>query len=318
MRLHALLLLVFAFPFVVNAQFIPNQPAVTISTSPTIPEPFAETVVSLDAYTLDTTGATISWFIDGVEEQSARNLRSLTLSAKALGQETEIAVRITQRDGQVITANHSVRPGQLDIVLEADTLVPAFYKGRPLLTVGSEVRAVAIPNLGDDRRPEGYSYLWQLNNEPLYGGAVTGKNAAVFTLGLGRSQILSTTVFNQSGDPVAKKSLVLDLAEPEIHFYSLNPLRGINQQAIGSAAAISGDELTVRAEPYYMSRDVLNQNPLIEWEIDGRNVEVDRSNPLELTLRRINDAGGSSNVEFHIRNLGQLVQGVRDSFRVIY
>jgi len=312
------LLFCFVMPSLAAAQFVPNQPNVSISTSPLTPEPNELVQVNLNAYTIDTTGATIIWFVDGVENTAARNLRTFSLTSKGLGETTDISVRITQRTGQTINANTTIRPAQLDIVLEANTMTPGFYKGRPLLTVGSQARAVAIPDLGDTRRPEDFTYFWKLNNEPLYGGPVTGRNFAAFTLGLGRNQILTVDALDSNGTLVAKKSIGLPLVEPEIHFYPLNPLRGISPRVLESPVPLIGNEVTVRAEPYYMNRDILEQSPLLEWKINNQTVTSDPQNPLELTLRRNSDLSGTAEIEFHIRNMNQLVQGVRESFQISF
>lgn len=303
-------------PLFASAQ-LPGQPDIAIITSPTVPEPNEPVTVSLDAYTLDTTGATIVWYVDGVERTDARNLRSIPLVAGALGESTTVSVRLTLSNGAVIAKQKAVTPGQLDIILEGDTITPGFYKGRPLLSVGAQARAVAIPAFGDNRRPEDFTYLWKLNNAVLYGGPVTGRNYATFPLGLGRNQILSVDVIDSTGT-VAKKTIGLPLSEPEIHFYPLNPLRGVSAKALISPYPLIGEEMTVRAEPYYMSRNIFSTNPHLEWQIDNQTVVNDVQNPLELTLRRATGQSGSASVSFHIRNLQQLVQGVEESFRLTF
>jgi hypothetical protein len=44
----------------------------TLNTKPAYPGPHVSTVVSLDAYALDITGANITWYIDSVLKMSAR------------------------------------------------------------------------------------------------------------------------------------------------------------------------------------------------------------------------------------------------------
>ena len=302
-------------PLTAAAQFIPNTQSAELRLLPAVPEPNQAVSVTLEAYTIDTTGATIIWFVDGVENTETRNLRNLTLTAKGLGETTTVTAQINLPTGEQITTQQVITPTLLDVVLEGQTLVPAFYQGRPLLTVGSQVRAVAIPYLGDGRQPENFTYIWKLNNNPLYGGPVTGRNVAEFQLGLGRNQILSVDVLGASGQMVAKKSLVLPLVDPEIHFYVKNPLRGIIQRSVQPPFILAGEEVTLRAEPYYMDQNIFSLNPLLEWKVNNDVVESGSTDPLELTLRRTSGSG-SSDVSFHIRNLRQLVQGVEQSLRV--
>lgn len=262
--------LALVIPSTLMAQGFSGSPSANLSTIPLAPEPLSETTVSLDAYTLDTIGATIVWFVDGIEETSARNLRELELMTKDIGETTEITVVLTLRTGQVVRAEKTIVPSRVDIVLEADTLTPAFYQGRALPSTGSQVRAIAIPHTASGQAPEAFSYQWKLDNEVLYGGPVTGVHTANFEVGLGKNQVLRVDVLNNSGVIVAAKSIFIPRTEPELLFYEENPLRGINNIAIQSPHILVGEETSIRAEPYYMARTIFDSSPLIEWEIDGR------------------------------------------------
>ncbi len=75
--------LVFAFFTLGNsahAQLIPTPESQSnLILDPTYPGPGTEVLVRLDAYSVNTTGAEIRWFIDDVESVGDRNERSITV-----------------------------------------------------------------------------------------------------------------------------------------------------------------------------------------------------------------------------------------------
>lgn len=309
----ALLLFVCLIPVHTGAQSLVDVDSVTISTAPLAPEPNTETTVSLNAYTYDTVGATIVWFIDGIEHAEARNKRELELTTKAIGEVTDITVSIRLRNGQTLSATHEIVPSRVDVVLEADTLVPRFYQGRALPSTGSTIRAIAIPHTASGASPQQFTYQWKLDNKVLYNGPVTGINTAEFKTGISRNQTLRVDVLNNDGVVVAAKTIIIPQTKPRIIFYEENPLRGSNNIALQSPHILTTDETSVRAEPYYMNADIFSVDPLLEWEVDSKTIDNPSTDPQYITLRKTG-LGGRAKINFHIRNLQELTQGVEDSF----
>ena len=69
-----------------HAQLLPEGAEITLNTSPEFPEPNSAVLVSLDDYSINTLGATIQWFVDGVEMIGSRNYRSITVQSGSLGE----------------------------------------------------------------------------------------------------------------------------------------------------------------------------------------------------------------------------------------
>ncbi|MDC1205590.1 hypothetical protein N8083_01960 [Candidatus Pacebacteria bacterium] len=299
----------------VHAQSSFNVTNLNIIASPAYPEPFAEVELKLDAYSINTTGSTISWFIDGVEQIDARNTRKMNLIVGDLGETVAIRVELKPLQGAAITIKHKITPARVDIVVEADTLVPLHYKGRALPSNGSIVRAIALPATGVD--PATLTYKWSVNNSPLYGGSLVGRNVALFKAPLKDEMLLSVEVGNRDGTVLTSKTTHIEIPEAELHFYEDNPLRGLSRNAIRSPHTLVGDEITVRAEPYFMSKDIFALSPHIEWKIDNETIANPSENPQTITLR--GDGGnGRFTVDFHIRNLANILQGVQDDFIIAF
>ena len=297
----------------VHAQEIAALDTTSIASSPRHPEPGDEVTLSLQAYARNTNASTISWFVDGVEQMEAKNSRVLTLTAGALGTEQIITAQISEPDGSKIAVNYRLQPVRLDIVVEADTLTPAFYDRRALPSVGSLVRAVALTYEGIAQSPQSYSYRWQLNNDVLYGGPVRGQHIAEFTMPTKRDSVLSVDVIDETGQTIASEALFLPNVEPFILFYPDNPLRGISRNETGENYILVSKEIDIRAEPYFLARDIFDIDPLLRWRIDNQTIQNPNSDQQTITLQ---NAGGSGRfrVEFELRNKTRLTQGAENYF----
>jgi hypothetical protein len=302
-----------------NAQFsnTTNIGGSILELSPRYPEPGEQVRITLNDYTLNTNGATTAWFIDGIEHTGAANERSIVITVGKLGSTTEVMEITTLPSGVQIPTQVTIEPARIDMLIEADTIAPTFYKGRTVPAEGSVVRVTALPFTKETQSPDSYSYTWKVRNKVVSGGSRFGKNSISFTSDFGKNIPVSVEVYDDRGNIVAGESITVPLAEPELHFYEINPLRGISEHVIGDNYTFIGDEIHVRAEPYFIDRSLLAQNPHIEWKINNRSVNNPSTDPQEITLRKQGDTG-SFKLEFHIRNLQQLLQGIKDSITISF
>lgn len=315
-RLFGLTLLL-GLPLVSLAQFTLPGDSIQLEASPRFPEPNQTVAVTLNDYALDTTGSTITWVINGETNTQFTNQRSISVVAGALGERQTIGVLLTHNNGQTTQATQTITPTILDLVVEANTYTPNWFIGRPVPSIGSSVRVVALPNLGIDSAPQSYNYTWRLNNAVLGGGSITGGNIQTFTLPLGRNSTLQVDVSNRSGEVIASKSIIIPHVEPQLAFYELNPLRGTQPIALGEQVPLIGAEINITAEPFYMDQTIFAQNPLIEWNINNRVIDNPNLDPQVITLQ--NGGGtGAFDVGFHIRNLAQLLQGAEGEFKITF
>jgi hypothetical protein len=295
------------------AQFGMVDTNAKLAFSPQFAEPKQNVNVSLEAYAMDTTGATITWYLNGIEQTEFKNLRNISFTTGSVGETVRVSVEVRMRNGQTLSLSESITPSRVDIIVEADTLVPLHYAGRALPSGGSQVRLIAITDT--NLNPQNLTYRWNVNDTVLYGGSIVGKNVASFIAPRDRSVLVRVEIFDNNGKTIAKKLKEVVIATPELIFYELNPLRGISNNAVFNPHLLVGEEMTVRAEPYYMDKNILPSDLLTEWEINRDQINNPSQDKQEITLR---PSGGTGNftVNFHIRNLKNYLQGAEDSFVV--
>ncbi len=305
-------------PTVGNAQIPqPAAPSSVLVLSPRYPEPGEQVTVSLNDYSINTAGAQIQWFIDGSEIVEAKNERSINVTAGTLGSTMRIQTITTLTNGVQIPIQVDITPVRVDMLIEANTLTPPFYRGRSVPAEGSTVQVTAIPFVGDSSNPESFSYTWRVQDRVIGGGSRFGKNSITFSSGFGKNILVSVDIYDTKGTLVTSDSIVVPLVKPELYFYEVNPLRGVIPLAIQDRFIFVGDEIRVRAEPYFLDASLLSQNPFIEWKLDNRTVQNPSADPQEITLRKEGDRG-SFTLEFHIRNLRQLLQGIKKSVTISF
>lgn len=197
----------------------------------------------------------------------------------------------------------------VDIVIEADTLAPSFYQGRHEPTAGSVMRAIAIV---DGAQPETYTYRWDID------GRIYSDDAVVaFPAPFGSPFRIRVDVLDQNGSSVMFEERFVSLSESDVVFYTNNLLRGMSRNALEEQFILVGDEISIRAEPYFMSTDVFAGAYDLTWWVDGNEVAGTLGDSQTITLRR-KEGGGTSRVEFALMNLRAFTQRVSDTFSVSF
>jgi hypothetical protein len=283
--------------------------------SPRFPEPNETVTATLNDYSVNTSGATTVWFIDGTEVPDSKNQRSVSFSTGQLGSSLQVLAITTLPNGSILRAQDTITPIRVDILIEADTRVPSFYKGRAIPATGGSVQLTALPFTGSDRTADSYAYTWRVGGTVQDGGSRFGKNAISFTAEFQKQIQVSVDVIDTDGTILISESIYVPLADPELYFYEINPLRGMNEVAMGRNFIFIGEEIQVRAEPYFIDNTLFSAAPHQEWKLNGKTIANPNQNQQEITLRRSGDSG-SFTLEYHVRNLKQLLQGVKDTITI--
>ncbi len=289
-----------------------------LSLNPQTPAPGASFEVRVDAYAYDIDRATIDWIINGTARDDLANSRTVTLTAPALGERTAISVSVTEPSGATHTAETAFAASAIDIIVEGQTRVPTFYAGAAAPSVGSAVRLVAMPSVytaaGTLIAPANLIYTWRIGSTV----AAAGRGKQVLETRMPRTGRMEMSVTAETSDGSARHTSFTRItpAEPTVIFYEDNPLYGIARTALPSAFTLLDEEISVRAEPYFVSRDIFN-NADYAWRINNQAVANPNADPQVLTLRRTGGAGEAA-VGFTIRNTTALLQAALGEFRVYF
>lgn len=289
----------------------------TLIAEPAFPSPHTETTITLDDYSLDTIGSSITWYVDGVEQEAYRNERTLKMTTGALGKKSVVRAVLSRPNALTLSTSRTIIPTQVDIILEANTYTPQFYSGRALPTRDSLMRAIAVVNDGGVASDSSYVYAWSMDSSALSGGTLKGKNVLDLEMPHYDDKVLSVEVFNADGDALGQGGVLLTAVEPELHFYEHNPLRGLSERAASSPLQLLNEETTIYGEPYFIDARMRETEATFSWSIDTEPVAPDENIPNALTLRHIGGKG-SSMIDFDIVTRKNFPQFVRRTLQVIF
>lgn len=287
--------------------------ALTLTSAPSYPEIGEHYTLTLSTYDLPAPISSIQWLVNGTEATNSQDKTSIELVAGNVS--TAVKTRVTLSNGAVLEETYSLSPYRVDLLISADTTVPAFYAGRPLPSSGSTILAKAIIFYNGVQVGDSYSYIWKVNGKVQSGGAQYSNNDLSFKTNFEDKVTLSVDVYNSNGVVVAHESKIIPIAEPELYFYERNPLRGLSTQAMLDPHLFIGEEMSVRGEAYFMDKDLFTQDGFTEWKIDGKKVEPSSADGQEVTIRKEKNTG-SSRLTFHMRNMRELLQGIEDTITI--
>jgi len=285
---------------------------IQLQTNPSFPE-------SKEAFTISVadasfqTRSSITWFIDGTEATQFKNSSSLEIKQGEAPK--QITARVVYANGTVREGVYKANPYRIDLIAEADTTVPWFYKGRALPSSGSAIKVTALVFKDNGPSSNAYSYIWKVDGKVQNGGALWGNNTLTYTPNFETEVSVSVDILDKSGAVLSSESLQIPIVEPELYFYEVNPLRGLSQKALADPFIFVGEETRLRAEPYFMSKRILDEHVYAQWEIDGNSVPSASDDSNEIVIEK-QGASGSSILSFHIRNMQQLLQGAKDTLTI--
>jgi len=282
----------------------------SIEIEPRYPKPGETFTARLHIYS--DTVTSVSWAVDGSTLAEERS--EVTLIAPAtLGDSMQITAQ-AQTNAAPLTLQQTVTPSEVDIIIEADSIAPYFYAGRRVPSAGVPANISVVPHIfetnGTRIDVDSLIYIWSVNNVTI----AEGRGLNRFTLApqtlndpAVRLRIESTT-----GRVHYETTFRIPRAEPGLVFYPVSPLTGLSHNAIQDAYFEANGEATVRAEPYFIQRDVF-ANAQYAWSVGGTTVDNQSSDPQLITLR---GERGASDVGFSIRNLSALSQYAAGLFRI--
>jgi len=304
---------VFFFATPVDAQTLFGE-TVHLELTPRNPAPNERVDVRLNAYSVDVSGASIRWFIDGVEQDSFDDEYEMTTMLGALGTKTRITAEIYRPGRSTLSVTEVIAAQSVDLIIEPQTSAPVFYKGKPLPAPDEEIRAIAVPHTGGS---DVYTYTWKLGQEVLGGAAGRGKDVVTFTMPR-RETLLTVSATDSRGVYVGGRTIRLSPNNPEVLFYEENLLRGMRQNAIGNTLTLPQEsETTIHAGVYNLAQDLFETSNRLYWLLDEERVYTHNQDGQSLTLR---NEGGSQRVEvgFFAQNTDSLTQFVDDSFMLFF
>ena len=320
-----LLFLIFFSVFVsTQGQTNNENNAITLSTNPKYPGALQSVTITASSFQVDLNKTYITWSIDGEVKLSGMGKNSFSFTTKGVGNESVVKLSADTQTFGKIAKEIIITPTDLDILWEANTYVPPFYKGKALPSSQSSVRVIPFPSfVGKDGyyNSKDLVYKWKAGYFGSADDSGYGKNTFIYKTGYTyNSDIIESTVSTLNSGLSINKKISIYVSEPKILFYENKPLNGVRfENNIGDTLRFSTTELTIRSAPYFFAIPGLNNNSAsFVWKMDGRQLEIDPDNKMEFTFRKPEQGEGRFQLSLAVNNKGYDLQTAEKSTSISY
>lgn len=263
--------------------------AVIIKAIPENPSTGETVHLTVEATVFDLSKDTITWIINGKTVSSGQGKSQIDAAINAKGDALDVVVSVFDPVWGLATNAIVLKPLQLDLLYDAPTYVPPFYRGRSLPTAGGTVRLHALARFerGGKIVPTSLiTYTWSKN------GTVLGKIS-----GLGKSSMVLESPSLYSSDTIsvratandealsASASIIIPNTPTTLQLYEDHPLFGVTYfNALPRQVRAQG-EISAAVIPYFAPVNTI-KDPSLEfsWLWGNKMLTASSTKPNEVTL----------------------------------
>lgn len=306
----AIFFLVFSFA---NAQLTgPEAGSVELSVTPQNPRANQVVHASLVSYSIDMDRADVTWSVNGKQASSGKGLKTFEFNTGNLGTKTVLEVLIVSEDGYPIVKDLTFNPASVDLIFEAESYTPPFYRGKAYFPYQGKARVIAIPSFIDDNGKQipasNLVFNWKDQNHNFTDSSGLGKNILNYKGSVPiRTGIVSVQVSSIDQKQIANASINIEPKESRVILYENDPEYGILfNKALSDTVNLSKGEITVVATPYYFNvSDPNDYNLKYEWNLNG---SVLNKNGNSIVLKSPAGVGGQANLSLQLSNTIDMFQ----------
>lgn len=305
-----------------SAQVLP--PPIQYVVVPEAPGPNQSVTIEAQGVGSFLGSANLVWTQDGKVVEEGIGARTYTFTTGPLGQKTTVRVSVDSSQG-TFAQTFLFNPSLINLVWEADTSLPLFYKGKALYSAGSDYKVMALPSVysnGTRVSASALSYQWSRAGNSIPEQSGLGRTVLSLTGDqLQASEDVAVDVYY--GNVLAGRGAVsIPASSPQIILYARDPLRGVlYDAALPTAISLVAKEITVQAEPFYFSNKAKKAG-LVQyaWTLDGQETAGPDSAQGILTLRQTGSGTGGAvlGVSMQNNNPDQFVQTASTALQLIF
>lgn len=290
---------------------------INIKSKPDTPKPFEKVIVEIEGYSVNLNNSYITWSVNGVARKAGVGIKNLETTLGGLGSVTTISAVIEADGGITIEKEVVLRPSDVDLVWEAQSFTPPFYKGKALNAPQGSVLITAIPYIAEGGRkvdPSDLVYKWSKDNMVQGNVSGYGQNSFIFNGSIiSRPVTISVEVTSPKSSAKAVKKITIKPSQAKVLLYEVNPLYGVRySSAIGKEYEMKGKELTLIASPYFFSNQDAAEGALSHtWSLNNKKIDGEINKNI-ITFRRPESAGASQ-IALGVESGNKILQSARNT-----
>ncbi len=274
-----------------------TENAVRILVTPDTPKTGDTMHLEAESALFDLTKSVLTWRIDGQVVAQGTGATKAEYAVGASATSIDVSLSVEDPLWGSASSDLTITPLELDIVFDAPTYVPPFYRGRALPSGGGSMRLQAIARFPGTRgtlADSSITYTWRRNNRILTSLSGLGKSNIVIDAPTpGDTDTISVRASANDDTLSATASVAIPSSEPAVMLYEDHPLFGVLFHSALPQEIPSRGDITVAAVPYFVTAQRLN-DPVLKysWRINEQPATASSTQKNEITLR--SDSGTQS------------------------
>ncbi len=293
---------------------------VNFTLNPKNPGAFEEVRINMESFAVDLNTANIAWYLDREKIGEGLAKKEVTVRTGDFGTFTTLDIVMILRDGTRMDKQIILAPSEIDVLWEAQTYTPPFYRGKALPTFKSNVRLTAFPRVNRlESDPKQFYFKWTANRTQNVGEAL-GKNSVVVPMGYDGATVPVTVDVTLPGQNwTGQRSIFVPTLKPKVVLYPHEPLHGTRfRTAWSQEYKTSETEFVAYAVPYFFSlEDMVNNRLVYTWEIN-RRYTAPGLDARYLTIPKVEDQTTPLTVSFRTQNPSRILQEGRTQAKLLF
>jgi hypothetical protein len=298
-----------------DKSFITDDPLI-LSISQPNPKPGEAVTFTVTTYSFDLDRSNVRWTVNGKVVLSGIGEKRIQTTLGTAGQTTTVGVVVSSSAG-TFSKTFSVKPVQdVDLVWEAKSYTPPFYKGKALFSYQGEVTVEAIPNFfqgGKRINPKNLVYTWKNDGNNIPSASGYGKNSVKLQpQGINIQPLdISVTVSSLDNSLTGIGSTVIGTQQSSGVFYIYSSLYGtLYNHALPQNFELKDSEITIERSPYFfsVSSPYSNQAVSYTWSINNQAIPSQSAIGNRILLKRPANTAGISLISVKATSLDKLLQ----------
>ena len=233
------------------------------------------------------------------------------------GKPTTITDTIEPLNGNAIIKTFILNPQTVDIIWEARTYAPPFYKGKALYSPQENIVFVAMPNLtnanGVVTNPSAVTYFWRQDATAYADRSGYGVNNFSYKGSILLKPVIIDAEVADGAGLTTKNYVSLAPTAPIAGIYEDSPLYGIlwNNELSRGFDFGEREERTIAAIPYFFgSESGTGANLSYVWTINGIEISVPQTQNT-MTFRNTDGKEGISVIGLAIENNANFLENAQ-------
>jgi len=291
---------------------------------PEVPKPGDEVTITAELYgDIDLNATLITWSINGVTSLRGVGKKEFKFIMGDSGKLTTVDFEATPDNAPAITKTWNFAPVDVDILWQANTYTPPFYKGKALFTPEANVTFIALPNIiigGKRVDPTDIVYKWKVDRTVDGENSGFGKSSYDFTGSIIlKPTLIQAEVYAASNNAFKGiNGFQISHVFPQALMYEDSPIYGILfNKTLTNQHTAKSDEVELSIVPYFFSTAGKNEAVSYKWDLNNNPLAIPESQNSAI-FRRKDDKKGSAGVSVTITNPSKILQKATASLGLLF